>query len=175
MRPSFVKTLEQVERDNPDLVAFMKRHAVKRFEDCGVVIGSFPEGYPGPCVYGYFVVDRCEAAKPNPAQALKQDFVVDDPKTGTAVYYRGLIKAEVNPKGVQSIKAFCVRFGAGGGYGCAEVSPGKWTCSNHHYAGENDGKLPHEPEVRSAIAATFARIRQGLPSTRSAGSASPTS
>lgn len=158
-RPPEILSLEEVEQRNPGIVDFMKRRKPDRFEDCGVVIVSFPSGQDGPRVYGYFVVDKREALKPKSRRQVKQDFVVvDDPDSGVARYYTGWRKGQERPPRVQSIESFCDRFGVDGGYGCTRVGS-RWRCRDHEYMSERDPHLPPNPRILAAIAATMDRIR----------------
>lgn len=165
-RPAFIKSLDEVEQDNPALVQYMKRHNGARFVDCNVVIGSFPSGSSGPCVYGYFVVDMVEVERAFSMSLIKQDFIVVSVPSGKAEYFTGKQKAVSYPRDVQNIAAFCKRFGAGGKYGCGQDARGRWHCADHHYVDEKDERLPVEEEIRTAIAAAAQRARITLGLTR---------
>ncbi len=120
-RPAFIKSLDEVEQDNPALVQYMKRHNGARFVDCNVVIGSFPSGSSGPCVYGYFVVDMVEVERAFSMSLIKQDFIVVSVPSGKAEYFTGKQKAVSYPRDVQNIAAFCKRFGAGASMDAARM------------------------------------------------------
>lgn len=156
--PHFVKRLHELEEENPEIVKFMKRYASDRFLDCGVVIGSFPQGGSGPVVYGYFVVDRTEAHKANSTSRIKQDFVVWDPRSKKADYYSGRPKSEPGNPSVKTIGAFCAQFGNGGEYGCHK-SGHTWICRDHHYIDENDPRLPIESAIRRAVSSAMRSVR----------------
>lgn len=149
------RTLQEIERDAPDVAAVMKKNNRVGFETCDVIILSQPPG--ATCqVYGIFAIDKAALASGRPrAPVIKQDFLVNDrsvqpPQT---TYYTGLR----SPGPHQSIEAFCRPFGAPH-YGC-EVVAGKWRCRDHHYSLDEWDRLPVEPEIRAAISSAIARAR----------------
>lgn len=160
-RPRFVRTLNELEEENPELAKFMKRHATDRFFDCGVAIGSLPEDLSGPVIYGFFVVDRREVEKSHSTSRIKQDFVVFDPRSGKTDYYSGRRKGEPEVPKVKTIAAFCARFGMNGSYGC-ERQGSKWICRDHHYTDDQDPSLPEEETVRRLLSAAIEVVRNEL-------------
>ena len=158
--PSQLKPLHDVERENPQLRRFMKKHSPgNRYAECGVLIISQPQTHPDCQIYGYFLIDR-GALRSGNGRPIKQDFVVyyRNRPAPNAVHYRGLRHGEGVPGELEDIQAFCAEFGQDGSYGC-RASFGTWTTTNHEYSSTGDGHFPVEPELRAAVDATIARIR----------------
>ncbi len=153
--------IAEVLKQHPDLRTLMKSSNRTGFAECGVAIVTWPNGTDLPEVIGLFFVDLKEARKSRSAKRVKQDFVVYFGAKKKPWYCGGLPEGVQIDKTRKSIHQFCEQFAKGRPgtpYGCY-LQGTKWKSTNHHYVDENDPKLPVEPEIRSAIAATLRAAR----------------